>query len=149
MISDCSQVQVGRHSTGACCIHHSDAFSLLPHALTMWKQSKSGQSGKPTHLQAPRNRVLQTKEKAFDVESGQIYTETQVRVASKQHSDWIGEFRTPSLLKPSRPNAQGARTLLDMAKTCTVKELRSLSSEHFMMLPWSAAKGIWEEVVAR
>lgn len=111
----------------------------------MWKQSKPSQP-----FPTSQNHVVQQRQnKAFDADTGHMYIETQVRTSARQHSDWIGEFKTPALVKSSKPNNQGARSLLNMASTSTIKQLRNLGSEHFSVIPWTAAKGIWEEIIAR
>jgi hypothetical protein len=112
----------------------------------MWKQSKQGEIPRAEDKKKP---VQPAKTNHFDPETGQIYTEAQARIGSRYHSDWIGEFKAPSLIRNSQPNSHGARTLLDMAKTSTVKQLRSLSQEHLAVIPWCVARDIWTEVVAR
>ncbi|RMZ88014.1 hypothetical protein DV736_g4756, partial [Chaetothyriales sp. CBS 134916] len=83
----------------------------------------------------------------FDAESGQVFTETSVSVGSRQHSDWTGELKTPLLLKKSRPNASGARSLAGTARTKVIRNFRCLTPEHFASIPWDVAQKIWQEVV--
>lgn len=87
--------------------------------------------------------------KAFDVETGQVYTESQVRIGPRHHLDWIGELKTPSLVQASQPGLTGARTLMAMAKACMVRQLRSLDQEHLTTVPWTIAQALWEEIVTR
>lgn len=103
----------------------------------------------PPRPQDRITRKLQKGAKGFDIESGQVYLESHVRVGPRHHSDWIGELKTPSLAKAIYPSPEGARTLLDQAKLCAIKQVRDLRHEHFAMIPWSIARGIWEEIVAR
>ena len=116
----------------------------------MWKQSNN-QSRYPQQLpRSTRHKHAPPSSRPhYDIESGQVYTETQARVSSRHQSDWIGEFRTPSLVKPTLPNSDGARKLGDTAQTATIKQLRSLSSEHLATVPWAVAKTLWEEIIAR
>ncbi len=112
----------------------------------MWKQSERS---KLPRSQGRKSGSLPSGAKTFDAETGQVYTESQVRVGSKHYTDWLRELKTPSLIKPISLSAEGTRTLLDTAKICVIKQVRSLNQEHFSMVPWSIAQCIWEEIVAR
>lgn len=83
----------------------------------------------------------------FDAESGQVFVEHEVPF-KKQHSDWIGEPKSPSLLKKQNPNGHGARSLADMAKIKVALSFSTLSSEHFAAIPWALAERVWEELVS-
>lgn len=85
---------------------------------------------------------------AFDLGTGQIYSETHAWVSSRQHSDWIGKLKTPSLAQHPRPNVgPGARPLAAMATIQLSQHFRELSAEHFASVPWSLAKSIWKQVL--
>lgn len=93
-----------------------------------------------------RNRATA---QTFDHESGQIYNETEVYVGKRFNSDWIGEYRSPNVLKKPGPNQHGARSLFEMAKLTVADEMRSLNSEHLAVVPWSLGKQLWNQVVSR
>jgi hypothetical protein len=114
----------------------------------MWKAGKSKQVWGPK----PRYRpiwIQDLPETSFDYETGQQYTETQVPVASKRAIDWIGEFKTPKLVRPIERKEEGTQRLFTIAVGAVVKQLRALDAQHFSSIPWDAAKVIWDEVVAR
>ncbi|KPI44662.1 uncharacterized protein AB675_8637 [Cyphellophora attinorum] len=87
---------------------------------------------------------------AYDAESGQMFTEHSVQVRSRQHSDWIGELRTPSLAKKAgTPEQIGARSLVDAAVIMVAEKLfRDLGEEHFFNVPWNLAERVWQHVLA-
>ena len=85
----------------------------------------------------------------FDAESGQVFTETVVAVRGRQHSDWIGQLKTPSLSKKATPNTKGARSLIAMATAKIIAEVRDLSKEHFQSLPVALAKEVWHKAEDR
>ena len=113
----------------------------------MWKHSNKVKPSRTETRPISVHQAYQTQ--TFDVESGQVYTESHARVGSRHHSDWIGELKTPSLVKPVPLNPEGARSLLQMARTCVIKQVRSLNYDHLSMIPWSIAQDIWEEILAR
>jgi hypothetical protein len=83
----------------------------------------------------------------FDPVTGQMYTEAQVRVRSRHHSDWIGELKTPSLAYPLKtPNKAGARSLAGMAIAQAAHQIRDLTPEHFAHVPWRVAEPIWRQI---
>jgi hypothetical protein len=85
----------------------------------------------------------------FDDESGQMYTETYARVRSRHHSDWIGELKTPSLVRRSqRTNDTGARSLAAIATSQVTNQFRYLTAAHFKNVPWTAALGIWSRILS-
>ncbi|KAL2416716.1 hypothetical protein ABEF95_000300 [Exophiala dermatitidis] len=119
-----------------------------PHAM---KASKSGPHWRPQHAQKQRLSSLPPKptiERKYDPDSGQVYSETEVRFTRKPYSDWIGEPRTPALTKKSRPNAYGARSLADMAKIKVATQFQGLSPDHFGSVPWSMAERIWKQLLS-
>jgi hypothetical protein len=91
-----------------------------------------------------------TIERKYDAESGQVYSEMEVYFNRRQNSDWIGEPRTPSLIRNASPlNAKGARSLADMAKNKTATQFRNLTAEHFSTVPWPVAEKVWKELLDR
>ena len=90
-----------------------------------------------------------TKVSAYDHESGQMYEEQTVRLTSRKHSDWIGEYKTPSLIKRSVPNdGHGTRSLVDSMVIQLAGLSRSLTEEHFETIPWCLGEKIWLRVLA-
>ena len=85
----------------------------------------------------------------YDPLSGQTFAESSVRVAKHQNSDWIGEYKTPSLLKRgAHYHDHGARPLQDMAKAQVARKMRGINPEHLRSMPWSMAEKVWEELVS-
>jgi hypothetical protein len=79
-----------------------------------------------------------------------MYSEAQIPVNKRQHSDWIGELRTPSTaIKPYPNKGVGARSLARMASIKLAYSFRGLTRDHFAEIPWALAEIIWEEVVVR
>lgn len=105
---------------------------LLAHARP--SRSTQGGSKGPLHNQA------------YDVHTGQVFSEVEVPVSKKQSSDWIGELKTPGLVKSRLANARGARSLFDMAKTTVTRHIRSIHSHYLAEVPWEIAEQIWNEV---
>ncbi len=95
----------------------------------------------------PRAQPGRKTERRFDVESGQVFSETEVRFSRKQHSDWICEMKTPALVKKPRPNENGARSLADMAKIKVATHFGGLTADHFATVPWTMARKVWEELL--
>ena len=84
----------------------------------------------------------------FDPETGQVFTDTEIRFSRKQHSDWICENKTPGLFKTHQPpNDDGARSLFDMAKNKVARNFRSLGVAHFSEgISWEVAEQLWKEL---
>lgn len=89
-----------------------------------------------------------TPETKFDSDSGQVFTETKVRVNRKHGADWICEYKTPKLLKSHQAaNGHGPRSLFQIAKSLLVRNFRSLTVDHFAAtVPWEIAEKVWEEI---
>jgi len=87
----------------------------------------------------------------YDTESGQVFSEIEVTLGRRTTSNWIGDFRTPSLAKkPTTVNAgRGVRSLADTAKNKVASEIRNLTAEHFLSVPWPVAETVWKEVLDR
>ena len=83
---------------------------------------------------------------SYDVHSGQVFTEIEVHGSKRQRSDWIGELKTPNLVKKKLPNANGARSLFDMAKGTVTRQMRGLSSHQLSEIPWEIAEQVWKEI---
>ena len=112
----------------------------------MWKKDPNGQRrSKPPPSEPP----VQPRYSSYDSDTGQMYSESQVRVSSRHHSDWIGELKTPSLEKRTQPHERGARSLFAMARIKVAGESRNLSAEHLSMVPWPIGKQIWEDITLR
>ena len=112
----------------------------------MWKKEPDRQRRpKPPPSEPP----VQPRHSSYDSDTGQIYSESQVHVSSRHHSDWIGELRTPSLEKRTQPHGHGARSLFETAKIKVAAESRNLSAEHLSMVPWPIGKQIWEDITMR
>ena len=85
----------------------------------------------------------------YDPLSGQIFTESSARVAKHRNSDWIGEYKTPSLVRRGAyHHDHGARPLLDVAKAHLARNMRSITPDHLRNVPWVVAEKLWEEIVA-
>ncbi|ETI29569.1 hypothetical protein G647_02022 [Cladophialophora carrionii CBS 160.54] len=111
------------------------------------KRGPSGR-GKLYNYASSSSFTNQFAEKKFDPESGQVYSEVEVRASRTKHLDWIREFSTPrAVIKPA-PSAKGARSLADVARAKVVTEFSNLAPEHFASIPWTMAENIWEHVVA-
>ncbi|EXJ85727.1 hypothetical protein A1O1_06095 [Capronia coronata CBS 617.96] len=108
--------------------------------------------GRPPHAtrrpKRPTSPPRPVVERKYDAESGQVYSEVEVRFNRKQYFDWIGEPKTPGLIKKSRPNEHGARSLADMAVVKVAKLLPRLTPEHFAAVPWAIAEKVWKQVLA-
>jgi hypothetical protein len=85
----------------------------------------------------------------YDEDSGQVYHETRIIVSKHQGFDWIGEFKTPNLVKMPEPNARGSRSLRDSAMVIVVRHIRSLTPSHLTGIPWSIGEDIWAKIVER
>ena len=119
---------------------HRQAAKLPPRSAPFkWTPSASQYA-----LSSPATRVA---EKKFDVESGLIFYESEVRPNRGRPTDWIREFSTPHVVTKPVPNSNGARSLSDIARTKVVQEFPNLSSEHLATVPWSVAEKIWDKVV--
>lgn len=44
---------------------------------------------------------------------------------------------------------KGARSLADTAKTQIASQIRRLTAEHFLSVPWPVAESVWKEVLER
>jgi hypothetical protein len=82
----------------------------------------------------------------YDVHTGQVFKEIEVHISKRQSSDWIGEFKTPSLVIKRLPNTSGARSLFDMAKGTVARHMRGISSHHLSDIPWEIAEQVWIEI---
>lgn len=87
-------------------------------------------------------------EQKWDRESGQVYSEVEVRFQKKMYSDWIRESKSPILTRKPRPNDHGARSLAQMANHKVATQFHSLSPEHFTALPWAMAEEVWMELLS-
>lgn len=87
-------------------------------------------------------------EHKFDPESGQVYSETEVRFRRTKQSDWIGQPRGHVHGKKERSTTSGARSLADLAKIKVAKQFPSLTADHFASIPWSLADQVWEELLS-
>ena len=91
-------------------------------------------------------RSTSVSEQKFDPQSGQVYSETEVRPDRNKTLDWIGALKTPNLIKKPQPNEHGARSLADMASIEVVSQFENLSPEHFATVPWPMAQKVWEQL---
>lgn len=123
----------------------------------MMKSSHVTSNQWPRPRQQPQRIVRPTRvahvsapaiERRYDAESGQVYSEMEVHFNRRQNSDWIGEPRTPSLIRRAAPHhGKGARSLVDMAKNKIATQFRNLTEEHFLTVPWSVAEKVWKELL--
>ena len=88
-----------------------------------------------------------THSQTYDVHSGQVFKEVKVHANKRQRSDWIGEFKNPNLVRERLPNANGARSLFEMAKSTVAEQMRGLSSRHLSDIPWEIMEQVWNEVI--
>lgn len=98
-----------------------------------------------TRLSFPRQKAENVKK--FDADSGLVFTEGNVSVSAKT-LDWIGALQTPGLVKRRQPNAEGAASLLDVAKAVMARNMRSINAEHLQAIPWVVGKQLWDEITA-
>ncbi|EXJ67014.1 uncharacterized protein A1O5_09660 [Cladophialophora psammophila CBS 110553] len=84
----------------------------------------------------------------YDSESGQTYSELEVRPNRHKYSDWIGEPKTPGMVQKPPPNENGARSLAGMARIKVATQFRNLTSEHFATVPWSMARRVWDQLLS-
>ncbi|KIX06807.1 uncharacterized protein Z518_04783 [Rhinocladiella mackenziei CBS 650.93] len=89
-----------------------------------------------------------TRDHKFDSESGQVFSEIEVPLNRKQYSDWIGEPKTPALVKKPPRNGAGARSLAEMAIIKIALEFRVLNADHFTHIPWAMAQRVWNDVLS-
>jgi hypothetical protein len=89
---------------------------------------------------------LLSHSQTYDVHTGQVFKEIEVHASKRQRSDWIGEFKTPNLVKKRQSNATGPRSLFDMAKGTVARHMRGLSSHHLSGIPWEIAEQVWNEI---
>lgn len=87
-------------------------------------------------------------EHKFDPESGQVFSEIEVRFNRTKQSDWIRQPRGRGKGKKERPAGSGARSLTEIARIKVAKQFPSLTVEHFVSVPWSMAEQIWEELLS-
>ena len=85
----------------------------------------------------------------YDHDFGQIFHDTEVNAPRRQRSDWIGELKTPRIVKQRRPNDRGARRLFDIAIKTVARQTRSLSPVHLADVPWSAAEKVYDEITTK
>ena len=106
------------------------------------------QSTQPKHPRYRTNtKSTPSTSQKYDVHSGQVFNEIEVHASKRQRSDWIGEFKTPNLVKKTLPNANGARSLFDMAKGTVARQMRGLNSHHLADIPWEIVEQIWNEIM--
>jgi hypothetical protein len=91
----------------------------------------------------------QARGTTYDVETGQVYTESTVRAPKKQMTNWINAYKTPSLVKRRHANREGAASLFDMARAKVAREMRNLTANHLEVIPFSIGKKLWDEVENR
>jgi hypothetical protein len=85
----------------------------------------------------------------YDDASGQVFAESSIRISRQHGSDWIGEYKTPSLLKKTTPrNAYAARSLQEIANAQVARNMRSLTPDHLRDMPWAVAEKLWDEIVS-
>lgn len=96
------------------------------------------------------NRGVKTpflQSQTYNVNTGQVFKETEINASKRHGSDWIGELKTPNLVKKSLPNASGARSLFDMAKGTVARQMRGIRSQHLSDIPLEIAEQVWNEVM--
>lgn len=101
----------------------------------------------PFASSSKRQHVVLFRPKAehkFDPESGQVFSETEVRFDRKNDSNGPKGFNKPNRAKKIRPNLYGARSLADMASIKVASQIDNLTPDHFVDVPWSTAEKIWE-----
>lgn len=90
-----------------------------------------------------------SKRHKYEASTGQVFLETSIPVARRNTSDWIGDYKTSSLVRKSAyRHDHGARSLQDMAKALVARNMRSLTANHLQDVPWDVAESLWEEVVS-
>jgi hypothetical protein len=94
---------------------------------------------------AAQTPVLQTQ--TYNIHTGQVFQETEINASNRQRSDWIGERKTPNLVKKRLPNASGARSLFNMAMGTVARQMRGISSQHLSDVPWEIAEHVWNEII--
>ena len=97
-------------------------------------------------LSSHSSTTLTTKQR-FDPESGQVYSEAELRPNRTSTTNWIREFSSPHVVTTPQPSPKGARFLADIARIKVVRELGNLTSDHFAAVPWTVAKEVWETLV--
>lgn len=86
---------------------------------------------------------------AYDESSGQVFAESSIRISRQHGSDWIGEYKAPTLLKKITPrNAHGPRSLSEIANAQVARNMRSITPDHLRDMPWAVAENLWEEIVS-
>jgi hypothetical protein len=99
-----------------------------------------------SHANGDATKLI-THNQTYDVHSGQVFKEVRVQASKRQRSDWIGEFKTPNLVRGRLPNANGARSLFEMAKSTVAQQMRGLNSRHLSDVPWEIVEQVWNEVI--
>ncbi len=96
------------------------------------------------HRKIPAVHSRPVTEHKFSAESGLVFAETEVRVNRRKHQDWIRGLSTPDLAKRPRPNASGARSLLEMATIKVATEFLNLDPDHFATISWELSEKVWK-----
>lgn len=85
--------------------------------------------------------------KAFDQESGQVYTETSTRECSMT-ADWawktIGSSRDARRFRSRGP---GCSSLTNMAIRSALVNSLSITPENLKTVPWQVGKSLWKRIV--
>ncbi|RVX67052.1 hypothetical protein B0A52_08295 [Exophiala mesophila] len=130
---------------------HPDPFynhqrpNHLTKTLRPW--TETAPSGQPPS-EAPGRTELGL---GYSRSSGQIFVDYEVRLSRNKNSDWIRDYRTPSLAKRAHLAnvGTGARSLASIAQSRVAAQMRNLTPDHFYMIPWAMAEEIWHDILDR
>ncbi|MCJ1224155.1 hypothetical protein MMC12_000799 [Toensbergia leucococca] len=100
------------------------------------------------HNVAHVQRHDQQKARAFDQDSGQVYTEV-LRHSGPMTSDWvrktIGSTREVDSFRSRGP---GCSSLVNMAIRNALTNILSITPESLREMPWEIGKRLWERILA-
>ncbi|KAJ9502623.1 hypothetical protein H2202_001744 [Exophiala xenobiotica] len=113
---------------------------------------KSKATRKPYYLSGrPRPVVSATNlgaEHKYDPDSGQVFSEVEIRFNSKRHVDWVKARRGPIVSNRKSRHDKGARSLAEMAIITVARHIEDLTPDHLASVPWPMAMRIWQQLVS-
>jgi len=114
---------------------------------------KSTATRKPYYVSGrPRPAVSTTKpgtEHKYDPDSGQVFSEVEVRFNSKRHVDWVKGPRNQIVSNRKSRHEKGARSLAETAIITVARHFEDLTPDHLASVPWPMAMRVWQQLVSR
>lgn len=114
---------------------------------------KSTATRKPYYVSGrPRPAVSTTKpgtKHKYDPDSGQVFSEVEVRFNSKRHVDWVKGPRNQIVSNRKSRHEKGARSLAETAIITVARHFEDLTPDHLASVPWPMAMRVWQQLVSR